>query len=355
MKVLYVYKTERKRIYEDFLNGKGPNNLLFGLNYMKEHSINASFFDYNQESYLKKTLSPLEKITLLNITQSIKLSSSFDRNDIIFSTSDACGLGLSIIRRFKRSRVPQVYQTIGLKYSRFTNLPVWMILRNAKIYRCILSNVNKIVYVTSSEKDFLINFLKLPEDKLKRINFGIDTDYFYPIKKDGGFILSVGRDNNRDYRTLIDSITDEDIKIICSKRNIHGIKIPKNIDIYFDLSIDRIRKFYSESRFVVLPVNDVNYSCGQTAMLEAMAMGKAVIASKSKGLYHSMKLENYKHCIFVRVGDPKDLKEKIQYLLKNPKEAKRIGKEARKIVEKKYNIKNYAKELSDIFWEIYNK
>ena len=58
-------------------------------------------------------------------------------------------------------------------------------------------------------------------------------------------------------------------------------------------------------------------------MLEAMAMGKAVIASKSKGLYHSMKLENYKHCIFVRVGDPKDLKEKIQYLLKNPKEAKR--------------------------------
>lgn len=357
MKVLYVYSRPRRKIHENYINGNGPNHILHGLSYMKNYSISATFKYDDYHGFIKKVLTPVEKISLLNLSQSIKLIPEMKKNDLIFSTNDGSGLGLSFIKSIFHVKKPHIYQTIGLKYTRFTNLPNHIIVRGSKIYRKILSHVNKIVYVSHAEKEFLTNSLKIPEEKMKYLPFGVDVDYFSPLKSsDKDYILSVGGDLNRDYRTLLEAVKNEDLKleIVCHENNIKGLSIPKNVSLYFNLNYNVLKNYYSKCKFLIIPSNDVEYSAGQTVLLEGMSMGKAVIVSKSKGLYNSVELEDFKHCIFSKPNDVRDLEEKIQYLMDNPIEIKKIGRNARRIVEKKYNSKNYAEELSKVFWEVYH-
>ena len=155
MKVFYIYKTPRKDIYNNYLKGNAPNDPLFGLTCMSNFGILASFRDDYHQTQLKKFIVPLEKISLLNISRTLKLIPDFNTNDLIFSTNDGCGLSFSLIKKMFRINKPHVYQTIGLKHARFNGLPKWVLLRNIQLYRNLLSMAERIVFVTPTEKTFL--------------------------------------------------------------------------------------------------------------------------------------------------------------------------------------------------------
>jgi glycosyltransferase involved in cell wall biosynthesis len=44
-----------------------------------------------------------------------------------------------------------------------------------------------------------------------------------------------------------------------------------------------LRDLYSQSRFVVVPLHEVDFDAGVTTLTEAMAMGKAVIVTRTRG------------------------------------------------------------------------
>jgi len=141
--------------------------------------------------------------------------------------------------------------------------------------------------------------------------------------------------------------TRTELRIVGTERarrsDLKGRKVPKNVKFYPFVARPKLKDFISHSRFAVLPLPYHAHSHGQFSLLESMAMGKAVIVSRVPGITDYV--EEGKTAILYEPYNAEDLKEKVQFLLSNPQEAKRIGREARRVVELRYNEEIMARGI----------
>ena len=111
------------------------------------------------------------------------------------------------------------------------------------------------------------------------------------------------------------------------------------------LSFDDLKQTYAHAKFVVVPVNDVPYAAGVTGLLEAMAMGKALIVTASSGI------EEY-----IRPGlsalvvppDPAALADAIRTLWKDSACCAEMGRHNRAWVESAMKIDSYCEKVTTI-------
>ena len=110
-----------------------------------------------------------------------------------------------------------------------------------------------------------------------------------------------------------------------------------------------LRQLYADSCFMVMPLENVNFQAGVTAILECLAMGKAVICSRVPGQTDVVvEGENGR---YVPPGDPSTLGTEIRRLLSRPEEAARMGANGRKLVECQMNLDLYVQKLADFLHE----
>jgi glycosyltransferase involved in cell wall biosynthesis len=88
-------------------------------------------------------------------------------------------------------------------------------------------------------------------------------------------------------------------------------------------------------------------------LLQAMAAGKAVIVTKTSSTLDYV--SNWNTGIFVRPYDVNDLRDKIKYLLKNPKKAEEIGANGRWAVETLFNERNMAKNIIKVLTSVHRE
>jgi glycosyltransferase involved in cell wall biosynthesis len=105
-------------------------------------------------------------------------------------------------------------------------------------------------------------------------------------------------------------------------------------------------RLYADSRFLVMPLEDVNFQAGVTAILEAMAMAKAVVCSRVSGQTDVVVEGENGH--YVPSGDAPALRAEIVRLLADPKEAERLGANGRRLIEREMNLDRYAERLTKI-------
>ncbi|WP_449355162.1 glycosyltransferase family 4 protein [Virgibacillus natechei] len=94
-----------------------------------------------------------------------------------------------------------------------------------------------------------------------------------------------------------------------------------------------VRPFLDQSRFFVLP----SYQEGTPrTVLEAMSMGRPIITTDTTGCRETVDegVNGFK----VPVKNVKSLSDKMIWMIKNPKEVERMGKESRKICEEKFDV-----------------
>ena len=88
-----------------------------------------------------------------------------------------------------------------------------------------------------------------------------------------------------------------------------------------------LRDLYRRARFVVLPLNAVDYAAGVTGVVEAAAMDKAVIATSSPGIAEY--LVDGQSGLVVPPEDPASLAEAIRTLWNDPAPCEAIGRRNR--------------------------
>jgi glycosyltransferase involved in cell wall biosynthesis len=110
---------------------------------------------------------------------------------------------------------------------------------------------------------------------------------------------------------------------------------------------DALIKYYQDSDIVVIPslYESLGFVC-----LEAMACGKAVVASDAGGL--SEIVEDRKTGLVAPAGDPGALADCLIELCKDASLRDRVGREARKFVEACYSCEAATKETLDHYKEI---
>jgi glycosyltransferase involved in cell wall biosynthesis len=119
-------------------------------------------------------------------------------------------------------------------------------------------------------------------------------------------------------------------------------EIPENVTVR-RFSQFELRQLYADSRFMVMPLHNVEFQAGVTAILEAMAMGRAVICTRTPG--QTDVIVDGKTGLYVPPGDSQALRAAIERLLANPQEAERMGQAGRRLVEQSMSLDCYVERL----------
>lgn len=209
-----------------------------------------------------------------------------------------------------------------------------------------------IIYITSKQRQDLIRLGVLP-GRLVFIPFSIDAEFFAAAKAaaEENFILSVGRDAGRDYPTLIKAAerTEKKIVITCARRNIpEGTAIPPNVTVRYDAGVLDVRSLYARAKLVAVVSKDFDRSdgsdcSGQTVILEALAAGKAVVATSRPWIADY--LTPGEDLVVVPAGNPEALARAINELAGDPtRRAALVAKGRAKVLER-YTTKAFTASL----------
>lgn len=268
--------------------------------------------------------------------------------DAVLSISTLNGTPLLLLQKFTRLiSIPHVMIDVALpRFVSPTNKTLIEIARN------ITYNLRSVICFATGQALFWKKVLRF--DNARFVPLGINPPSYRLSGRQGEYIFSAGR-ADRDYATLLRAIEHLDLKtVIMYGKDQITFKSPSilhqglntNVKVMYEVPYKLYEKALLNSLFVVIPLKKTYYASGQVVLLEAMAMGKTVIASKVTGMMDY--IENWRTGIFVEPYNVKDLKEKIEYLLQNPDEIKRIGRNARYAVEKHFTEKKMTTKIVDV-------
>ena len=101
---------------------------------------------------------------------------------------------------------------------------------------------------------------------------------------------------------------------------------------------------------MVIPLRATDTDNGLTCMLESMAMGKAVICSRTMGQVDV--LQDGVTGMYVPQGDPAALREAILKLWNNPALAAEMGRRGREYIEQYHSIEQFVDSVRTIVEEV---
>ena len=109
---------------------------------------------------------------------------------------------------------------------------------------------------------------------------------------------------------------------------IKAFKLEQSVKLIGTVPLDDVMKLYLACDMFVLPSVVEQFPL---VVIEAMAAGKPVVATKTPGTL--MQVRDGWNGFLVEIGNEQELAEKIRYLLDNPEETRRMGTNARDFVK----------------------
>jgi glycosyltransferase involved in cell wall biosynthesis len=155
----------------------------------------------------------------------------------------------------------------------------------------------------------------------------------------------------RDYDTLIAATRDLPVRVriaagspwIDSELRPKA-SLPANVE-WRRYPRDELRELYSRSAIAVVPIYQNEYQTGISTILEMMAMGKCVIATRTRGQTDT--IVDGQNGVYVPPGDARALRDAIERLIARPEEAARIGAAARQYVEREASLELFVSRIAE--------
>jgi len=266
------------------------------------------------------------------------------RYRVVIAWTDTGALLFALLLMLRRTRQPLVAMMFWISRP-------W----KARLLKLVHGRIDRIILWTSAHRDFAVGKLGVPASKIAYIPHYVDDRFFRPMPVEGGtdMICSAGREM-RDYPTLIAAMRGLDIRCHIAAGVFRGKleptvraiyrngPLPENVTVGL-LPPDRLRAMYARSRFVVVPLLPTDSDNGLSVILEAMAMGKAVICSRVEGQRDVIREGTTG--VLVPQGDPLALRRAIQYLWNNEDVARTMGKEGRLHIERHHSLDWFAGQV----------
>jgi len=217
-------------------------------------------------------------------------------------------------------------------------------------------NLHAVVTWSSVQRQALIERLNFPRERVYLVRHYVDQVFYRPRPAEDDMICAVGAEM-RDYATLKDAVHGTGLR--CHIAADH-VRVPGRFRLFRDrrlrvsevvgpadsnvtmgrMSLLELRKLYARSRFVVVPLLRSDTDNGVTVILEAMAMGKPVICSRTRGQVDV--IQEGVTGLYVPLGDPAALRTAIVSLWNDPQRAREMGQSARAYVEKYHTLEKFT-------------
>jgi glycosyltransferase involved in cell wall biosynthesis len=274
-----------------------------------------------------------------------------NRADVVFSTVDTVGIPLMLLKRARRLRPPLVYAAIGLP-ERLARLRS---RRMRLLYASALQSCHVVLAYSEKEAEDIRRWVAGQGCAVRAefVPFGVDAHSFAP---DGAAatngVVSVGADPHRDFDLLVRIATrmpDVAFRIVTSTEHARALRSrPENVTLESDLPFDEMRRRLAKARLVALPVRENSYSGATTVLLQAMALEKPVVVTRTSAIATGYGLVDGENVRLVAPGDESGFERALADILRDDFHARALGVSARATVERELSWERYADRVEEL-------
>lgn len=359
VRIAFVHFTGRIARLDAARSGDGPSEFLFGAveleragHVVTHHEVDPSLpagpvarRAIDLQAGLGR-LPPHASATVLRQTRA--LLPRLREADVVVASTTGTAMALAAWRRAGRLRVPLVGIVAGLR-----NRP-WSRARRVTTLP-LLRSMHAVLY-GPGELDDLVSLDPRLQERVHVDRFGVDVGFWRPdgdVPGAGEDVLAIGNDGSRDWPTLVTAgaSLEAHVRILTSHLRPDGL--PPNVswepaDWHRRLLSDaEVRDAFRTAAVVVVPVRDVPQPSGQSVTLQAMACGRPVVLTRTRGLWDE-ELEVGDVVRLVPPGDPDALAGAVHGLLVDPAARTALGARARAWVERRAPVERFAERLEAI-------
>ena len=290
---------------------------------------------------------------LIFITRTLQLvfagRSALRKTDLIIAVTSPWIFALNILRRLRIVRTPFV----GIVFGPFP-APSGLAGRVAGLARHALFHGARVIFTGDADRESYLKHVCGRRDDTALMYFGVDANFWRPKPAAAGdYAFAIGS-AFRDYETLFAAWRGRDSKLKIVSANLKAeAETSDNIEVMSGiwhssaLSDCDILELFQGARYVITPLRDTSRPAGQSATLQAMACGKAIIVSQISGLWDPQTMTHLENCYLVAPGDVAALRAAIEYFESRPDEVARIGANARTTVERYYTTAIFTHQLEE--------
>ena len=278
-----------------------------------------------------RTAGPSAAVALLGFLQR-------DRYDAFFTTGEDIGLPLAALLKTNRERSHTMiaHTLFPTKKRMFFKLGA-------------ASQLDRVLVYSTTEEQLAAE-LGLAPSKVERLFYHADEQFFRPglatIEPD--LICAAGQ-LLRDYDCLVDAVRELPVRVQIAAgspwidRKLEPTRaLPPNVS-WGKLGRYALRDLYARSALAVVPIKQNHYQTGIATILEMMAMGKCVIATRTLGQTDT--IVDGVTGVYVPPADPAALRTAIRQLLDDPARAAALGAAARQFVEQKAGLDVFVRRV----------
>lgn len=274
--------------------------------------------------------------------------------DHVLAWADRLALPLALLLKLTRSRLDLTMVSVLLSAQ-----PKAFFVKNLRVHTHIRAIVGR-----AAQNEIVATELGVPREKLLVGLRGVDHRFWRPQSTPQEDLFCAVGWEARDYTTLLRAAEGVPLRLELSVgsvalasaeagrgpvadaiREMGAARLPANVSVSNRRPLE-LRDLYARSRFVVVPVHDVPFDAGVTALTEAMAMGRAVIAPRTRGF--DGVFEHGVHGLLVTPGDVHGLRDAIASLMADPEMANKMGQAGRALVEERYTLDDTMAQLAAV-------
>lgn len=263
------------------------------------------------------------------------------RADVLLSDGEHVGFPLALGLRFRRRR--PVHVMLGHHLLSTTKERVF---RAARLDR----GMDRILVHSANQVPRIASRYHLAEDRIHVLPYGVDEAFWSERPgqpgPDEGLVVSAGREH-RDYRTLV-AARPEGCRLAIADHSRFSPDAIRSIPAEWPPEVTRLalepaglRDLYARAAVVVVPVVETDFPAGITTLLEAMAMGKAVVVTATSAMSQLVG----SGCASVEPGDVVGMRRAIERLLGDQQARADLGRAARARIESSFTLNRFVDGL----------
>lgn len=342
-----IVKANNKNYSDDFF---------YGYRFLKNKNLNINVIEFEKKNYFFERLSyyfskysslPLSLFSILSL-QNLKILKKTD-NLILVNESVGFSALIPLIYLKKKHKIKTHLIVMGL-FSKQVNYKILKKLHYQLIV-LLIKYIDRVYFLGKKEHE-LASRIITNKKKLIFSPFCVHYDFWKSQNIDlskNEYILFIGNDGNRDIDLLVKiarEMKDKKFVFISSNYELLDSKL-KNVKIINgnwksdNLSDIDIKKFYENSRLIILPLKESSQPSGQSVALQAMSVGVPVMISKTEGFWDSKNFKDQSNILFQENNDYKYWIKNINSIYSDIQLLNHISKNATMLVEQKYNIQSF--------------
>ena len=274
-----------------------------------------------------------------------------NRSDVVYSTVDTVGIPLALLGRLGRVKAPVVYAAIGLP-ERLIRLRSE---RMRRLYaRALASSAAVLAYSEREATELRAYMASYGEStRVEFVPFGVDERAFAPsVAQPVVDVVMAGADPHRDIELFVRiarEMPSRSFRLVTTADRARTLESPPpNLAVDVDIPFDNMRQRLEGARVVALPVLENTYSGATTVLLQAMALGKPVVVTRTQAIATGYGLVDGENCRLVTPGDAATFERALKDVLRDEWHARSLGARARTTVEAGLTWDNYVDRIEAV-------